>query len=260
MINRLKKMTLSTKVMFSFIVIALISVGSTALVSFVIAKVAVEEAAFAHLTSVRELQSSQVESYFQNIRDQVRTFSEDRMIVSAMSEFQQAFHAREEGLTSSEEESKEESTLRNFYQVNFVPRYQDGSGDDDASTNQFWPGDKLTTAFQYQYLARNPNPLGEKDSLDTYLDGSIYSDVHAKYHPIIRNFQQTFGYYDIFLVDAETGHIVYSVFKEVDFATSLISGPYRQTNFADAFRSARQGQSADYVILEDFESYAPVLQ
>jgi hypothetical protein len=31
---------------------------------------------------------------------------------------------------------------------------------------------------------------------------------------------------------------VYSVFKEVDFGTSLINGPFSNTNIADAFREA----------------------
>ena len=47
-----------------------------------------------------------------------------------------------------------------------------------------------------------------------------------------------FGYYDIFLIDPQSGHIVYSVFKELDYATSLSSGPYRNTNFAQAFSAS----------------------
>ena len=76
------------------------------------------------------------------------------------------------------------------------------------------------------------------------------------YHPIIRNFLHKFGYYDIFLVDPKTGHIIYSVFKELDFATSLISGPYRNTNFARAFRAAAaSGKGSTHIV--DFEPYRP---
>ncbi len=35
----------------------------------------------------------------------------------------------------------------------------------------------------------------------------------------------TIGYYDLFLIDIETGDIVYTVTKETDFATNLNDGP-----------------------------------
>jgi anti-anti-sigma regulatory factor/HAMP domain-containing protein len=93
--------------------------------------------------------------------------------------------------------------------------------------------------------------------LDEASDASTYTQVHRLYHPIIRNFLSKFGYYDIFLVDHETGHIVYTVFKEVDYGTSLLSGPYRNTNFARAFGAAHKAKHKDFVRLEDFEPYAP---
>jgi hypothetical protein len=50
---------------------------------------------------------------------------------------------------------------------------------------------------------------------------AAYSKAHKIYHPLIRSYLEKFKYYDIFLVDHETGNIVYSVYKEVDFGTSL---------------------------------------
>ena len=75
--------------------------------------------------------------------------------------------------------------------------------------------------------------------------------------PRIRSYLEKFGFYDIFLIDNETGHIVYSVFKEVDFATSLLTGPYKETNFARAFKAASQANDKDFVKLVDFEPYYP---
>ena len=88
-------------------------------------------------------------------------------------------------------------------------------------------------------------------------DESEYSKIHSKYHPIIRSYLKKFGYYDIFLVDHRTGHIVYTVFKEADYATSLITGPYKDTNFAEAFDGARRAPGKNFVKLVDFEQYDP---
>ena len=80
--------------------------------------------------------------------------------------------------------------------------------------------------------------------------------VHRKYHPILREFADRFGYHDVFLVDTE-GKIVYSVSKETDFATNLLDGPYRESNLAAAFAAVRDAPASDDVRLVDFVHYRP---
>jgi methyl-accepting chemotaxis protein len=87
------------------------------------------------------------------------------------------------------------------------------------------------------------------------MHGETYDRIHKKYHPVFRNFLHKFEFYDIFLVDPDTGHIVYSVFKELDYATSLKTGPYRDTNFAQAFRRAAESSSPNTVVFEDYKTY-----
>ena len=98
---------------------------------------------------------------------------------------------------------------------------------------------------------------GRKESLDTATDVPGYSKVHAKYHPSFRKLADEFGYYDVFLIDAGTGRIVYSVKKEVDFATSLYIGPYRNSGLAKAVQEARNAPDPSLVPLVDFEMYEP---
>ena len=92
------------------------------------------------------------------------------------------------------------------------------------------------------------------------VDGSQYGEWHSQYHPFLRDFQKRFGYYDLFLVDAETGRIVYSVFKELDFATSLIDGPCAKSRIGEVFRKANQPTSAEFVAVSDFDLYLPSYQ
>ncbi|HKZ36330.1 MAG TPA: hypothetical protein VJ184_01675, partial [Chryseolinea sp.] len=88
-------------------------------------------------------------------------------------------------------------------------------------------------------------------------DGSDYSRAHTLYHPILRNFLEKFGYYDIFLIDAVTGDMLYSVFKEVDFATNLSRGIYERTNFGKVVKKAMESTDKNFVQLIDFEPYDP---
>jgi hypothetical protein len=45
------------------------------------------------------------------------------------------------------------------------------------------------------------------------------------------------------------------VFKEVDFATNLRSGPFRKSNLTDAFDAANELTRADEVAFIDFDYY-----
>ncbi|MEO0884887.1 MAG: adenylate/guanylate cyclase domain-containing protein, partial [Cyanobacteria bacterium J06648_10] len=108
---------------------------------------------------------------------------------------------------------------------------------------------------QTQYIVNNPDPVGEKEKLDNVDDGTKYRTLHERYHPIFRDIVEEFGYYDLFLIDND-GNVVYSVFKEVDFATSLRIGPYARSSLANAYRDA-QKQNSSYIALSDFAAYTP---
>ncbi len=110
--------------------------------------------------------------------------------------------------------------------------------------------------LQKLYIHDNPYPLGEKDNLATAGDGSPYSEVHARYHYWLRHFLVHRGVYDVFLFDTH-GHLVYTSFKELDYATNLLTGPYKDTDLGNAFRSARDNPFPSYVAFFDFRPYGP---
>ncbi|NJO37059.1 MAG: HAMP domain-containing protein [Rhizobiales bacterium] len=117
-------------------------------------------------------------------------------------------------------------------------------------------GDHPTEMLQRLYITDNPHPTGQKDKLDAAQDGSVYSEVHARYHPWFHELQQQRGYYDVFLFD-QAGNLVYTVFKELDYATNLVSGEWRDTDLGAAFRAARDNPARGFQAFFDFRSYAP---
>jgi methyl-accepting chemotaxis protein len=181
---------------------------------------------------------------------------EDRMVIDATRNFRKAFESLDLELDLEEVLSEGDLQLKLYYQNEFLPRLNRNLSR-DAVLADFWPDNETVRALQYSYIVTNPFDVGSKHQLNRSRFSTDYSDFHAIYHPVIRSYLEKFGYYDIFLVDPETGHIVYSVFKEVDFGTSLLTGPYRDTNFAQAFRAARQLGASDFVRLEDFAPYPP---
>ena len=211
------------------------------------------------LVAVRDLKKAEIDDYFGSIRDQAITFSEDLSTVYAMREFTAAYNnvVSERGL-EKDDITKMRRELADYYENSFGTEYQsqnDGSTTDaTVRLNQL---DDASIALQHSYIYKNSHPLGSKHQLDAASDETSYDKLHAKYHPSVRGYLEKFGYYDIFLVDSQTGNIVYSVFKELDYTTSLKDGPFAKTNFAQAFADANQASSKDETVLVDFECYWP---
>jgi len=254
---QVKNFRLKHKLTLGFLLAGIIPLLIMSLVNDYLAGNGFEKQAFNQLTSLKEMKKSRVEAYFSEIGHQAVTFSENLMIIDAMYDFKKAFHNIKGNLrVSSSIMETIKANVRNYYENEFITRLEKKTGKKEL-VSTFWPQSDKTFILQDLYFASNGNFVGEKDKLNDAGDGSRYSSFHAKYHPVIRDFLDKFGYYDIFLIDNETGHIVYSVFKELDYGTSLISGPYSNTNFAKAFNAARESNDMNFIVLEDFEKYAP---
>ncbi len=117
------------------------------------------------------------------------------------------------------------------------------------------PGN-TTAILQRLYIEDNPHPTGQKENLDAANDGSVYSDNHAAYHPWFRHFLRERGYYDIFLFDLD-GNLVYTVFKELDYATNLNRDQWKDTDLGNAFRAALDNPEAGKLSFFDFKPYEP---
>ncbi|MCB1645766.1 MAG: methyl-accepting chemotaxis protein, partial [Pseudomonadales bacterium] len=214
-----------------------------------------EELSEARLTSLRTSAAQNIERQFENYRRQVRTFSNNIMIVEADTQFRAAFNTEARKLADGYVPGP---SLQRYYEQEFRPQFNAKNPGEYPDTDQLQHSlPPVSQALQDTFIASNRFPLGEKDKLNDPGDGSDYASVHNKYHPVIRQYLRNFGYYDIFLVDSESGYIVYSVFKELDFATSLKSGPYAETGIGEAFRRANQSNEKDFVYLTDFSPYLP---
>ncbi len=255
--KRLKNFSIKTKLTLGFLSIGIISIIITGSLCYLNTKNSLKKVYFDKLTAIRATKTNQIESYLDQIRNQVITFSEDQMIIDAMNQFNTAsYNVKKDNYLTDSQISQYALSVRDYYDDEYLPRLN-SNVKDKREIEQYWPEDDEAIILQYHYIANNQNSVGSKDNLEMAADASQYSRIHSKYHPIIRDYLKRFGYYDIFLVDAQTGHIVYSVFKEVDFATSLLTGPYKDTNFARSFKEARNATNKEFVKLVDFEFYDP---
>ncbi len=205
------------------------------------------------LNSIRSLQSHQIEKYFNQSFAHTRSLARDRMIVNAMNQFQQGYT---NGLYKSLSK-EQEAAVSSFYDDVFVPEIASNSTSSPLSV-LYQPSRAAARYFQYHYIVNNPYPINEKDGLvESKEDSTIYNRFHSFYHPIFRNLQKEFDYQDIFLIDIKSLSVVYSVVKEVDYATSLQDGPYRESGLGLLANQIKESPERDTVQIIDFRSYAP---
>jgi methyl-accepting chemotaxis protein len=110
-------------------------------------------------------------------------------------------------------------------------------------------------AVRKAYIADNRHPVGEKHLLDRADQTGRYHDYHGVVHPQMRRFLELRGYYDIFVVSTD-GDLIYSVFKEDDFARNIAAAPLAGSGLARAVAQAATLPEGA-VAFADFAPYAP---
>jgi len=77
------------------------------------------------------------------------------------------------------------------------------------------------------------------------------TELHEKY---FQNYAKEYGYYDIFIISAEHGHVMYSQAKESDYGQNLSSGSLKNSGLGEVYRKVKELKRAVFV---DMKPYAP---
>ncbi len=253
-------MSLKLRLILSTVLLVLISIIVAGIISVTVAVSqstdALSNSAEDKLVSQNKQVAEAISDYFGFIESQARTLSNSQTVKEASQEFTAAYsrYASQRGQVSS----ADMASLRGYYTEQFANRYSELNPkpiDNPASLLQGLNNDAL--ALQHDFIAASPYPLGEKDKLVDLGNGTDYAKVHQKYHSELRDLLNEFDYYDIFIVDAASGNLVYSVFKELDYATNLSAGPYAATGIGKAFKLALGAKEANQVFFTSIEPYLP---
>ena len=247
----LNQLSIKSKLILMLLTVSGLSILVTAYLGYRSGQSNLTERVFSQLTSLRASKAYQIESYFKTTQNHIQVLSENPAVISAMQELTSAYTE----LEGKAPPPGYEKTLDSYYRSEFLPRLAKTERGTPV-ISAFLPETAAAAYLQHQYIAANPNPVGKKDVLNQAPDGTRYSQVHARYHPIFRNIIKKFGYYDMFLINPQ-GTVVYTVYKETDFTTNLTTGPYNESNLARLVAQVRRAKEKGYAKLIDFEAYAP---
>ncbi|MBL4695597.1 MAG: HAMP domain-containing protein [Rhizobiaceae bacterium] len=212
MFKKLTSLSIAKKIPAIIASVAIVSVLTTGILSYLKAESALEHEVSQKLEAVLDARHLALNSWFSAIEGDIDVQVQNPVVRSALKSFSTAW---------KEIEGNPETTLQRIY------------------------------------IDENPNPTGQKENLDAGNDGSRYSSLHRQYHPYLRSFLKDRGYYDIFLFDTD-GNLVYSVYKEFDYATNLVNGKWADSDLGKIFRDANNNhQNAEYKTFYDFKAYAP---
>jgi hypothetical protein len=112
------------------------------------------------LASIRETKKQQIEAYFNQIRNQVITFSEDYMIIDAMNQFKTAFYdIKKDSEITDSKILQYSSDLRGYYDYEYLAKL-DLNTKEKRDIERCLPESDEAIILQYHYIANNLNLTG----------------------------------------------------------------------------------------------------
>jgi len=251
------QLSIRSKIILVLLLTGLACLAAGAIIGCRAGNAALRQSVKDRLAGHREIKRRRVESYVNNqlrftaaIAGSPETIEAAKAFIAAVREM------RADNQPNPTATEADHVALEAWYNKKFLPRLDKVAGS-HTPLEGLMPADPLARRLQTDYIARNPNPDGKRDKLLAGSGGSPYDAVHARYHPALKHAAETVGFYDINLMDAATGDVVYTVAKEIDFASNMYNGAFTQSGFARVARRALDPRNGGKAVIEDYTAYMP---
>ncbi len=249
-------MTIKTKLL-SVVTIVIIALSAiTTLVSISKSNITIENSEFDKLSSVEVSKHGEISSYFNYLGGLLTSLANQEGTKEAFLSLNDGFYKLQDELMLDIEKIR--SSLKSNFEKEYLSavNYNVPNAKQQKAVSKYLPTDPNALIAQYIFIVDNPEKLGEKNNL-SYNEkyNSSYMQAHKRYHHSFDKFLNSFSLYDIFLVNME-GDVIYTDFKEKDFATNLKTGVYSDTGLAKAYKKALTMQEGQ-IAFDDFQPYEP---
>ena len=208
------------------------------------------------LSTVEAAKHGEIEAYLNYLKGLLTSLAVQEGTKEAFIAFEKGFYTIADDLKLPADKIKRlvELDLESNYLKDV--NYEVPSSAQRKSTDTYLPADINGLIAQYVFIVDNNSKLGEKNSM-TYNPkyDSAYMSAHKKFHQSFNAFLEAYSLYDIFMVDLK-GNIIYTDFKEKDFATNLKSDVYSDTGIARAYTKALNLNKGE-LVFDDFAPYEP---
>ncbi|WP_420546860.1 methyl-accepting chemotaxis protein [Curvivirga sp.] len=116
--------------------------------------------------------------------------------------------------------------------------------------------EKASEDLRRFYITENEFPADQRDQLDKAKeDFSKYSLNHKKHHPWLRDYVKDRGYLDLYIFNKK-GDLTYTLYKQDDYATNFLTGPWKDTALGQAVSETLEMQAPGQMHYVDLSRYA----
>lgn len=226
-------------------------------------RTALEETTKAHLAGLIDAKEAQLDDYVDSLRSEALTFASVRMLSMALENMGPGFreYRKAQGYTD-EDIARQRESLRAHYATEFKSKYLTENEGKEPPIDEYI--DALTpetVAMQYRFFIEKdiPQPLESGPNMPPPGPGprNDYSFGFSQLNTFLSQATDRLGYYDLLLVDGDSGVVIYSAAQGVDFGVNLKRGPLENTPLGACFRSIMQASSPETVVFTDFAPYFP---
>jgi methyl-accepting chemotaxis protein len=202
------------------------------------------------LMLVRDFKKQELENFFSNLKKHLELLSHDQLVKNSFQEFKLAFDQLS-SVNNIDNRVNYSSAISQYYN-NIAKQYRDYF----ANTKT-----KMDFSVFLQNLNQNGINLQTKYMTNSYDSsyGLEYANIHDKYHDYFRKITNEFKYNDLMLLDL-SGNVIYSTKKNIDFASSVTSGAFSNTEIANVFNAVRYATNEATVTISNFSEYLPDYQ
>lgn len=201
------------------------------------------------LTAIGAARAVEVEQYVNTLKQIAVAQAISPSTAEAIDEFNEAYLELE--LETDSPSLEDENAVERFYVETVAPELSEVRGRPVGAASLL-PERSAAVQLQASYIVR----AGDEPSLISDAgDGSRWSEVHDSLHQPFSEVAIQAGVDDLYLIEPTNNTIVYSTAKDIDFATSLLTGPHSGSALAGLIRSFDDQPTAGSVAINDFTSY-----
>lgn len=252
-----RRTSVATRLATSALIVSIASLLVAALVSTSGAGDSAQDLLRGRLATIRGEKAAELEGYLRFSQARVAALAASTMTAEALREFGAAY--QDLALLGPDDIATETSAVTAFYLDEFIPALEDVRG---SPVDVLEIASRLNSAAVYlqaKYIAESPVPADERRIFSDAGDDSVWTEVHKRFHPALREVGDRLGFPDLYLIEPTTNTVVYSTNKDVDFATNLESGPHSGTSLALLAERVAETGEAGVVVAADYAVHPPSL-
>ncbi len=207
------------------------------------------------MVSLRNLTRNNVQQYFSSLEKQILNLSQSQAIIDASRDFSGSFKSFSFFVGRKDREGQKQ-VIREYYKNQISPLFNQLNPKNSFDYNSYINSMSIDAiALQSEYIAKNSYDIGKKENLLATEDGTSYTRSHKKHHPFLRSFVQRFQLRDLILIDSKESNVIYTTKKNIDFGSSLVTGPYNDSAISEAFQKANTLKNNEFSFI-DYKPYS----